>query len=89
MVVCKKVLYSGHVQGVGFRYTTQRLAQGYAVTGYVCNLPSGQVELVAEGSTDEVAAFIDAVNRQMAEYVGRHTIQDETPQGFNGFTIRH
>ena len=48
MTVCKQVRYSGQVQGVGFRYTAQRLAEGYAVSGYVRNLPEGDVELVAE-----------------------------------------
>ena len=49
MTVCKRVLYSGRVQGVGFRYTTQALAAGHPIAGYVRNLPTGEVELVAEG----------------------------------------
>ncbi len=51
------VLYSGRVQGVGFRYTVKQVAAGYDVTGTVRNLPDGRVELVAEGARDELEAF--------------------------------
>jgi acylphosphatase len=89
MPVCKRVLYSGQVQGVGFRYTARRLAQGYEVTGYVRNLPDGTVELVAEGEAVEVGRFLDAVARRMADYIQDQTIHDETPGGFEDFEIRH
>lgn len=51
------VMYSGRVQGVGFRYTVKQVAAGYEVTGTVRNLPDGRVELVAEGARDELEAF--------------------------------
>jgi acylphosphatase len=51
------VLYSGRVQGVGFRYTVKQVAAGYEVAGTVRNLPDGRVELVAEGARDELEAF--------------------------------
>lgn len=89
MIVCKLVRYSGRVQGVGFRYTTQRLAEAFPVTGYVRNLPSGEVELAAEGHVDDVQAFLDAVSRQMAGYIAQQTILEKTEQGFRDFRIRH
>ncbi len=46
--VCKRVIYRGRVQGVGFRYTVNGLARGYAAAGFVRNLPTGEVELAAE-----------------------------------------
>lgn len=52
-----QIFYSGHVQGVGFRYSTKMLAQGYEVTGTVRNLSDGRVELVAEGTREELDAF--------------------------------
>lgn len=52
-----QVLYSGSVQGVGFRYTARTVATGYEVAGTVRNLPDGRVELVAEGSHEELEAF--------------------------------
>ncbi len=89
MTVCKHVYYSGHVQGVGFRYTAQRLAQDRPVAGYVRNLPGGDVELLAEGPPAEVEAFLDAVARRMADYIEQTTVRDETPAGHQGFQIRH
>ena len=57
------VLYSGRVQGVGFRFTVRQLACGYDVTGTVRNLPDGQVELVAEGARAELKAFWTASSK--------------------------
>ncbi len=51
------VWYSGNVQGVGFRYTAKTVAAGYEVTGIIRNQPDGRVELVAEGTRAELAAF--------------------------------
>jgi acylphosphatase len=87
--VCKRVLYSGRVQGVGFRYTAQALAGGYAVAGYVRNLPSGEVELIAEGEDGVVEAFLSAVAQRMAAYIRNTTVQDAAPSGQRGFQIRH
>src|SRR5438552_1157467 len=50
-------LYSGRVQGVGFRYTVKTAASGFEVTGLVRNLRDGRVELMAEGLRDELEAF--------------------------------
>jgi acylphosphatase len=87
--VCKHVLYSGQVQGVGFRYTAQALAAGYPVAGYVRNLPSGEVELVAEGEGSIVEAYLAAVAHQMVGYISNTTVQDVAPTGQRGFRIRH
>jgi acylphosphatase len=89
MAVCKQVYYSGQVQGVGFRYTARQLAEGYDVAGYVRNLPSGQVELVAEGPAEHVEAFLTAVARHMAGYIERTYARDEPCGGHQGFVIRH
>ena len=55
------ILYSGQVQGVGFRYQARQVSAGYEVTGRVRNLPDGRVELVAEGEEAELNAFRQAV----------------------------
>ncbi len=60
------VEFSGTVQGVGFRYTASRVAQQYDVTGYVRNCADGTVELVAEGTRDELDAFISSVQGAMS-----------------------
>jgi acylphosphatase len=88
MMVCKRVLYSGQVQGVGFRYTTQSLAQQFAVSGFVRNLPSGDVEMVAEGEADEVQGFLDALQQRMARYIRETRVLDAAPTGQTEFVIR-
>ena len=52
-----QIFYSGHVQGVGFRYTVKTVATGYEVTGCVRNLSDGRVELLAEGAREELESF--------------------------------
>jgi acylphosphatase len=84
----KRMLYRGRVQGVGFRYTAQRLAGSLPVAGYVRNLPSGEVELVAEGSPHAVENLLEQVARQMAGYIESSSAQDQPVQGFHGFRIR-
>ena len=56
-----KIFYSGHVQGVGFRYNAKSVATGFEVTGNVRNLADGRVELVAEGDRDELEEFRVAI----------------------------
>lgn len=51
------ILYSGHVQGVGFRYTAKSVALGFEMTGTVRNLADGRVEVVAEGGREELERF--------------------------------
>lgn len=87
-IVGKRVVYAGHVQGVGFRYTAQGLAAGFPVAGYVRNLPSGEVELVAEGEPEAVEGFLAAVARHLASYITHTTVQDGAPTGQRGFQIR-
>ena len=87
--VCKRVLYSGRVQGVGFRFTAREIAAGFAVAGWVRNLPDGDVELVAEGAPDQVDDFLAAVAGRMAGNIARTTVGDAPPTGRPGFDIRY
>jgi acylphosphatase len=86
----KRVLYSGHVQGVGFRYTAQSIAKRYDVTGFVKNLPDGRVELVAEGEKHELAAFLDDVRERMIRHIRDDRVDTQPATGeFTSFEIRH
>jgi len=49
---------SGYVQGVGFRWYVQRLAQGMNLCGFVKNLRDGRVEVVAEGNENSLEEFL-------------------------------
>ena len=83
------IIYSGRVQGVGFRYSTKRLACGFDVTGTVRNLSDGRVELLAEGERAELESFRREI--QDSE-VGRFVRQEEAAwsaakNDFRGFEI--
>lgn len=49
----------GVVQGVGFRAATRAQARSIGLTGYVHNLPDGQVEIVAGGLDEQKQRLID------------------------------
>jgi len=84
-------LYSGHVQGVGFRYTVRTLTHGFEVTGTVRNLEDGRVELAAEGAKEELEAFLEAVRQSDVGHFIRQeqTCWSEAKNEFRGFEIAH
>ena len=83
------IFYSGHVQGVGFRYTVKSLAMGFEVTGTVGNLPDGRVELVAEGAKEELEAFRRAVqDSEVGRFIRQENVSwSEATGAFRGFEI--
>jgi acylphosphatase len=83
------ILYSGNVQGVGFRYTTRTVATGFEIVGTVRNLPDGRVELVAEGATAELEAFAQALrDAGLAGFIRDERISwSEAKHAFTGFEI--
>jgi acylphosphatase len=65
------------------------LARGFAVNGFVKNLPDGRVQLVAEGTPEELQSFLAAIQAEIGYYIGG-TQQTTTPATgrFKGFEIR-
>jgi acylphosphatase len=57
MMVARKFLIHGDVQGVGYRFFAQRAAARHQIVGYVKNCPDGTVEALAEGSAKSVESF--------------------------------
>jgi acylphosphatase len=84
-----RVLYSGQVQGVGFRYTVRSVATGFSITGIVRNLPDGGVELIAEGAKDEMEAFRQAIRESgLDHFIRQEDITwQEARNEFRGFEI--
>jgi acylphosphatase len=83
------VYFSGHVQGVGFRYTTNSIARGYQITGFVRNLPDRRVELVVEGQPNEVSAFLGEVRERFANQIRDERSDDGPATGeFDRFEVR-
>ena len=85
----REVYFSGRVQGVGFRYTVERLAARYDVRGFVQNLRDGRVFLVVESRSEEIDRFLGAIHSAMDRYIADvQTTAKEAREEFEGFTIR-
>jgi acylphosphatase len=84
------VLYSGRVQGVGFRYTVRQLAHGFDVVGFVRNLDDGRVEMVIEGDESEMSRFTQHITESdLAPYIRQTSVTLQPPTGeFRSFSIQ-
>lgn len=86
----EEVFFTGHVQGVGFRYTTAQVAKEFEVTGTVTNLPDGRVRLEVESAIpSEANDFIEAVQERLDGYIRKtERSASKRAQQFTGFAIR-
>ena len=84
-----QVVYSGYVQGVGFRFVARRIASAIGVTGFVENLPNGNVLLVGEGMQGQLESFIADIKKRMSDYISDSCVEWQTATGeFETFEIR-
>jgi acylphosphatase len=88
----KRYFVSGNVQGVGFRYFTQRAAERLQLNGYTRNLPDGRVEAYAIGTPQELAQFRSDLKRgpwgaTVTEVREEHAAID--PNYAHGFVITY
>ncbi len=88
MTVRKRVFISGRVQGVFFRDSARRVANEHNVAGSARNLPDGRLEIVLEGSAEEVDS-VATWAKDGPEYAQVEAVEviDEVPHGLQGFTI--
>jgi acylphosphatase len=85
----RRLIYSGRVQGVGFRYTAARIARRHPVTGYVRNLSDGTVELVVDGTPEAVEVFRGAIFTAFEGHITDCRSEPvDPPQPFQTFDIR-
>jgi len=91
MRIARRYLITGRVQGVGFRYFTQRVAEQHGIGGWVRNTPDGRVEIEAEGDDHAMRQFEQQVSTGPA---GAHVDLVDTreisvgPVLQSGFAIR-
>lgn len=88
-IVCLKLLISGRVQGVGYRYSTREQASALGLVGWVRNLPDGRVEAMVEGNRSQVEKMVQWFHSgppmAQVEAVEREA---RSPQKFQTFEIR-
>ncbi len=81
-IVRVRIRVYGIVQGVGFRYYAKWNAIKLGIKGYAENLPNGSVEILAEGTKENVEKFIEIIKKgPPAAYVERVEIAYEEPKG--------
>lgn len=90
MLVARRYVLTGRVQGVGFRWFTHDAAAREGIHGWVRNLADGSVEVVAEGDADAMRRFEAAVRRGPGgARVADVNVEDHAPAGrATGFEIR-
>ena len=82
------VFYTGRVQGVGFRFTTQDLARDLNVYGWAKNLGDGRVEVVAEAEEEVLQDFLGKINKYFSQYIQDVDLQWQAASGeFKEFGI--
>ena len=81
------VIFFGDVQGVGFRATARRFALHLGLVGYVCNLPDGTIELLAQGSKEQLQSLLDQLNKNFNISKIEQKYQNSSAS-YNQFLIR-
>ena len=89
MRLAVRVVYSGRVQGVGFRFQTKILSASYDVKGYVRNQADGTVELLAEGEKAELDRFLYSISERFSENISEADSEwRDAADAFSAFEIR-
>ncbi len=78
-MAAKHIVFTGHVQGVGFRFTAHRMAGRHQLAGFVRNLPDGSVEMVAQGAAQDIDDCVADIKESFPEYVREVTVNDIPP----------
>ncbi|MBM3244275.1 MAG: acylphosphatase [Candidatus Omnitrophica bacterium] len=83
------LLYSGRVQGVGFRFSTVNFADGLSISGWVRNLSGGKVEVMAEGEEKDLMDFLSRIKMHFGSYISDVEARWQAATGdYHDFEIR-
>jgi len=78
-MIAKHIIFTGRVQGVGFRFTARRAASRRQLTGYVRNMPNGSVEMLAQGRSEDIDDCIQDLKEYFAGYLKETSIEEIPP----------
>ncbi len=83
------VYYTGRVQGVGFRFSVENIANELNIYGWVKNWRDGRVEITAEADEESLNCFLDKIKAYFSRYIHNVNIDWQEATGeFTDFTIR-
>ncbi len=75
-MIAKHIIFTGTVQGVGFRYTARNIASRNQVTGFVRNLPDGAVEMLIQGEAEIIDDCLEQIKEAFADCIRDIQIED-------------
>jgi len=85
----RRLIFQGHVQGVGFRATARSIAARFPISGWVRNEPDGTVSMEVQGSECDVDEFLMDLDEQLGGYItSKNTSDIEPDETESGFDIR-
>ncbi len=88
VMIARRYIVKGRVQGVGFRYFTHRVAQELGVRGWVKNLPNGAVEVYAEGDEEPIEQLLTGLKKGPSlGFVEDVEVGEVKPEGYQDFSI--
>jgi len=76
----RHVIFRGRVQGVGFRFTSQRIARRYGLSGWVRNLPDGTVEMFIQGDEGDIQDCLNDIEEAFRGYITETEIEKAAPE---------
>ena len=76
MQIARLITFKGRVQGVGFRFTSQRIAFRYGLSGFVRNLPDGSVEMLAQGDGENISGCLLDISETFKSYIRDTKIEE-------------
>lgn len=68
-MIRQRIIFTGRVQGVGFRATARAIARHHAITGWVRNEDNGSVLLEIQGQAGVIEAFLAELQRDMGRFI--------------------
>ena len=78
-LTARKIVFSGRVQGVGFRFTALNIASRYELKGYVRNISDGSVEMLAHGSAEMIDECVRDIQDSFVGSISHIDIDEATP----------
>lgn len=89
MIKGYEIVFSGAVQGVGFRFSAKKLALRHKIRGLVMNLSDGRVKLLAEGRQKDLDDFLDDLKDEFKRCIDDYTLQEkEVSSDYKDFQIK-
>ena len=72
----KRIIFTGRVQGIGFRFTALDTANRLNLVGTVRNLPNGTVEMMAQGPIQDIDDCIRNIEQSLESYIKQTKIEE-------------